>query len=118
MARANRPALTGKQQISATTGMRLSMCSIRPAMLAYEWRELEMLCERLGEVRARLAVAEKTSNSGLIEGLNMEMDRVIRMRDQLVRHISTRIGSAAADPLRASVPPHAVHRAGPVTIPH
>jgi hypothetical protein len=87
-------------------------------MLAYEWRELEMLCERLGEVRARLAVAERTSNSGLIEGLNLEMDRVVRMRDRLVRHISTRLGSAAADPLPVSAPSHDVHRAGPVTIPH
>jgi hypothetical protein len=40
------------------------------------------------------------------------------MRDQLVRHISTRIGSAAAKPLRASAPSHAAHRAEPVTIPH
>ena len=29
----------------------------RPAMLAHEWRELEDLCERIGDLRERLAAA-------------------------------------------------------------
>ena len=28
-------------------------------MLAHEWRELEMLCERIGELRERLAAAAR-----------------------------------------------------------
>jgi hypothetical protein len=71
-------------------------------MLAHEWRELEMLCEHLGELRERLAAARKTGNTGLIEGIDAEMDRVIRRRELLLRHISTRLGSAAADRLRTS----------------
>ena len=73
-------------------------------MLAHEWRELERLCERMSDLRDRLCAAEKTGNTGLVEGLNLEMDRVARLRDRLVRYISTRLGSASADPLRASGP--------------
>jgi hypothetical protein len=73
-------------------------------MLAHEWRELEVLCDHIGELRERLAAAHKTGNTGLIEGLASEIGRAIRQRNQLVRHISTRLGSVAADPLRASVP--------------
>jgi len=73
-------------------------------MLAHEWRELERLCERLGELRVRLSTAEKTGNTGLVEGLKLEIDRVARLRDRLVRYISTRLGSTAADPLHASAP--------------
>ena len=73
-------------------------------MLAHEWRELERLCERLSDLSVRLSAAEKTGNTGLVEGLNLEMDRVARMRDRLARYISTRLGSVAADPQRASGP--------------
>jgi hypothetical protein len=73
-------------------------------MLAHEWRELERLCERLSDLRERLAAAEKTGNTGLVEGLNLEMDQVARLRDRLVRYISARLGSATADPLRACGP--------------
>jgi hypothetical protein len=73
-------------------------------MLAQEWRELEMLCEHMSELRERRSAAEKTGNTGLVEGLNREMDRVARMRDQLVRYISARLGSAAVAPFRGSGP--------------
>ena len=42
-------------------------------MLAHEWRELEVLGERVGELRTRLDAAQKTGNTGLIEGLNAEI---------------------------------------------
>jgi hypothetical protein len=66
-------------------------------MLAHEWHELEMLCERIGALRERLAAACKTGNTGLIDGLNSEIDRTTRQRELLVRHISTRLGSTADD---------------------
>jgi len=74
-------------------------------MLAHEWRELEDLCERIGALRERLAVACRTGNTGLVDGLTVEMDRATRQRERLVRHISTQLGSAAADHPRASEPP-------------
>jgi hypothetical protein len=73
-------------------------------MLAHEWRELEVLCDHIGALRERLAAALKTGNTGLIEGLTSEIGRAIRQRNRLMRHISTRLGSAAADPMRASDP--------------
>ena len=91
-------------------------------MLAHEWRELEVLGERVEELRERLDAAQKTGNTGLIEGLNAEIDRVIRLRKQLVRHISARLGSAAANRLRAPGPAQQRARRGkavrPVTLPH
>jgi hypothetical protein len=60
-------------------------------MLAHEWRELETLCDRIGTLRERLTAAHKTGNTGLMEGLNAEMDWAMRQRDLLVRHISTRL---------------------------
>jgi hypothetical protein len=66
-------------------------------MLAHEWRELELLCDHIGELRERLAAAHRTGNTGLIEGLDAEIGRAMRQRNRLMRHISTRLGSAAAD---------------------
>jgi hypothetical protein len=73
-------------------------------MLAHEWRELEMPCEGIGTLRERLTAACRTGNTGLIEGLTAEMDRATRQRERLVRHISTQLGSAAADHPPASEP--------------
>jgi hypothetical protein len=87
-------------------------------MLAHEWCELERLCERLSDLRMRLSAAEMTGNTGLIDGLNLEVDRVIRMRDRLVRFISTRLGSDAADPPRASGPTVRRERRGNVAMPY
>jgi hypothetical protein len=81
-------------------------------MLAHEWRELEDLCERIGALRERLAAAHKTGNTGFIEGLNAEIDGAIRQRERLVRHISTRLGSAAAIPATAPGSPLAGERQG------
>jgi hypothetical protein len=87
-------------------------------MLAHEWRELEIVCERIGALRERIAAAARTGNSGLIEGLDSEMDQATRQRERLVRHISTQLGSAAADHLRASGPAAHQEKQGPVAIPH
>jgi hypothetical protein len=70
-------------------------------MLAHEWRELELLCKRIGELRERIAAARKTGNTGMIEGLGAEMDQASRQRQLLVRHISMRLGSADADQPRS-----------------
>ena len=69
-------------------------------MLAHEWLELESLCERIGQLRERLAAARRTGNTGLAEGLGAEMERVARQRLVLVRYISTRLGAA-----QPSLPP-------------
>jgi hypothetical protein len=87
-------------------------------MLAHEWHELEMLCERIGELRERLAAARKTSNTGLIEGLDTEIDRAVRQRDRLARHIATRLGSAAADRLRLEQPGAPREEREPAAMPH
>jgi hypothetical protein len=74
-------------------------------MLEYEWRELEALCERLSDLRHRQGFAERSKNSGLVEGLREDIARVTRQREQLVQHISARLGSATAeqsDPAAAS----------------
>lgn len=87
--------------------LRKSIRSTGTAMLAHEWRELELLWERIAGLRERLAAAQKTGNTGLVEGLNAEMERVIRVRDRLVRHISTRLGATAAAPAAPADPPYA-----------
>jgi hypothetical protein len=81
-------------------------------MLAHEWRELELLYDHIGELRERLAAAHKTGNTGLIEGLDAEIDRAIRRRNRLMRHISTQLGSAAADRPRAAEGARGTRRGG------
>lgn len=73
-------------------------------MLSHEWRELELLCQRISDLRHRYAAAIATSNTGLIEGLKKDLARTKRLRDLVVQHISARLGSAAADPVRAASP--------------
>ncbi len=66
-------------------------------MLSHEWRELEVLCERISDLRHRYAAAQRTKNSGLVEGLKEDIRRARRQREMLVQHISARLGSVAAD---------------------
>ena len=66
-------------------------------MLEYEWRELERLCERLADLRHREAYAQRSKNVGLLEGLKLDITRASRQREQLVRHISARLGSVSAE---------------------
>lgn len=73
-------------------------------MLAHEWLELKALCERIAELRDRLAAARKTGNAGLAEDIGAEMDRATRQRQRLVRYISTRLGAAQADAPSAPTP--------------
>ncbi len=66
-------------------------------MLSHEWRELEVLCDRLSTLRLRFVAAQRTKNVGVIEGLKDDIVRIRRQRERLVQHISARLGSVAAD---------------------
>jgi hypothetical protein len=65
-------------------------------MLSHEWRELELLCDRISNLRHRFAAAQKTKNVGLLEGLRDDISRARRQRELLVQHISARLGAATA----------------------
>lgn len=72
-------------------------------MLNYEWRELEVLCDRISALRHRYARALRSSNVGLIEGLKDELSKAQHQRERLVHHISARLSSAAVeDPVEPS----------------
>ena len=66
-------------------------------MLSHEWRELEVLCQRISDLRHRYVAAQRTKNVGLIEGLKDDIAKARRQREFLVQYISARLGSAAAD---------------------
>jgi hypothetical protein len=66
-------------------------------MLAHEWRELEMVCARLSDLRHRYDAAQKTQNVGLVEGLKDDIARVTRQRELLVHHLSAALGALAAE---------------------
>jgi sigma54-dependent transcription regulator len=66
-------------------------------MLSHEWRELEVLCEKISDLRHRYAAALKTRNAGLVEGLKADLARTKRLRELVVHHISARISWAAAE---------------------
>ena len=66
-------------------------------MLTHEWRELEVLCQRMSDLRHRYVAAQRTKNVGLIEGLKDDIARARRQREFLVQYISARLGAAAAD---------------------
>jgi len=66
-------------------------------MLTHEWRELELLCQRISDLRHRYVAAQRTKNVGLIDGLKSDIARARRQREFLVQYISARLGSAAAD---------------------
>ncbi|HKS88044.1 MAG TPA: hypothetical protein VJR70_01265 [Stellaceae bacterium] len=63
-------------------------------MLASEWRELEALCERISTLRHRYTAAQRSQNTGLVEGLKKEIALARRQREQLVHHISSSLGTA------------------------
>jgi hypothetical protein len=73
-------------------------------MLSHEWRELELLCARISDLRHRYAAAIRTSNAGLVEGLKVDLARAKRLREMVIHHISARLGTAAADPTHISPP--------------
>ena len=66
-------------------------------MLSFEWQELEVLCDRLSEMRHRHAAAHRAKHGGLVDGLKAEIAKLRRQREQLVRHIAARIGAAAGE---------------------
>jgi hypothetical protein len=66
-------------------------------MLSFEWQELEVLCDRLGELRHRHAAAQRAKHGGLVDGLKAEITKLRRQREQLVQHIAARIGAAAGE---------------------
>ena len=75
-------------------------------MLTHEWRELEVLCERISDLRHRYVAAQRTKNVGLIEGLRDDIAKARRQREFLVQYISARL--AAADHDRPTQQPEAV----------
>ena len=79
-------------------------------MLSFEWRELEVLCDRLGELRHRHAAAHRAKHGGLVDGLKAEIAKLRRQREQLVQHIAARIGAAAGE---CRYPPETMDRRSP-----
>ncbi len=67
-------------------------------MLSFEWREFEAVVERLAKLRHRYAVAaaNRVKHHGLIAGLRKDIVEARRVRDQLLHHITARLGTAAA----------------------
>jgi hypothetical protein len=79
-------------------------------MLSFEWRELEVLCDRLGELRHRQAAAHRAKHGGLADGLKAEITKLRRQREQLVQHIAARIGVVAGE---RKYPPETADRRQP-----
>jgi hypothetical protein len=67
-------------------------------MLSFEWRELEAVVTRLDRLRHdyTAAVAYRVQHYGLVQGLKKEIAEALRVRDQLLEHISTRLSASAA----------------------
>jgi hypothetical protein len=65
------------------------------AMLSYEWTEFEALCDRLAHLRSRYAGAQRSRNVGLTEALKGDIAVTKRHREQLLQHISVRLGSCS-----------------------
>ncbi len=85
-------------------------------MLSHEWRELEVLCERISDLRHRYVAAQRTKNVGLIEGLKDDIAKARRQREFLVQYISARLGSAAAADHEPLPPQREVVREGTSSI--
>jgi hypothetical protein len=67
-------------------------------MLTHEWRELEVLCERISDLRHRYVAAQRTKNVGLIEGLKDDIAKARRQREFLVQYISARLAADHEQP--------------------
>jgi hypothetical protein len=65
-------------------------------MLSFEWRELEVLTDRLSDLRHLYATTKRSGHRGLVERLKKEIAIARRHRELLVQHIAARVGSAAA----------------------
>ena len=66
-------------------------------MLASEWRELEALCNRISSLRHRFTAAQRSKNTGLVDGLQLQIAHVKGQRERLVQHISARLGAAVVE---------------------
>ncbi|HVC54879.1 MAG TPA: hypothetical protein VND95_02935 [Stellaceae bacterium] len=66
-------------------------------MLASEWRELETLCNLISSLRHRYTAAQRSKNTGLVGGLQLQIAHVKQQRERLVQHISARLGSAVGE---------------------
>ena len=77
-------------------------------MLSHEWRELEVLCERISDLRHRYVAAQRTKNVGLIEGLKDDIARARRQREFLVQYISARLSATAVEDEQPAPPREAV----------
>jgi hypothetical protein len=62
-------------------------------MLSHEWQELQELTERITALRDRFHHARRSRQVGLMTGLQAELARVKRMREQVLKHVATTIGS-------------------------
>ena len=79
-------------------------------MLSFEWRELEVLCDRLSDLRHRYAAAHRAKHGGLVDGLKGDITKLRRQREQLVQHIAARLGAAAGE---GRYPPETADRRAP-----
>ena len=79
-------------------------------MLSFEWRELEVLCDRLSDLRHRYAAAHRAKHGGLVDGLKTEIVKLRRQREQLVQHIAARLGAVAGE---RRYPPETADRGSP-----
>ena len=66
-------------------------------MLSFEWRELEVLCDRLADLRHRYVAAHRSQHAGLIDGIRTEIAKLRRQREQLVQHIAVQLGAATGE---------------------
>lgn len=65
-------------------------------MLAFEWHELETLGTRLRTLCHRYAHAQRSEHFRVIDGLKLEVARLERQRDVLLRYITVRLSLPAS----------------------
>ena len=64
-------------------------------MLTHEWQELEVLTERIAALRDRFHDARRSQQVGLMTGLQEDLARAKRMREQVLQHLAVRMASQA-----------------------